>query len=125
MAASLQTHDVRRSLRTRVSLCVLGLSLLCGCSSFSPEYIERHEVENLTVVFLDEKRLHEQWKRVTGQRPVRFVPKVTGGGFGTIKTVRGFYDFRTNTIYCPKWDFEVCGHELHHATVGHFHPPIQ
>lgn len=25
----------------------------------------------------------------------------------------GFY--RSNTIHCVKWDFEVCGHEFYHA----------
>ena len=39
-----------------------------------------------------------------------------------VKTVRGFYDYSANTLYCEKWNFEVCGHELHHAALGQFHP---
>ncbi|MDF0673696.1 MAG: hypothetical protein P0120_05045 [Nitrospira sp.] len=35
-----------------------------------------------------------------------------------IKTVRGFYDYATNTLYCVKWHFEICGH----AALGQFHP---
>jgi hypothetical protein len=51
---------------------------------------------------------------------VLFAPHMRDG-FASVKTLRGFYDFTTNTLYCPKWNFEVCGHELHHAVLGQFH----
>lgn len=38
-----------------------------------------------------------------------------------LRIVRGFFDYTTNTIYCPKLDFETCGHELFHAIIGRFH----
>lgn len=82
-------------------------------------YYEKHEFTNLTVVLLDEESLRKQYESLSGQSSVKFSsfsPSIT------VNTVRGFFDFRTNTIYCPKMAFEVCGHELHHALMGHFHP---
>ncbi len=83
--------------------------------------METHEIHHLKVVFVDELGLQELWESKTGQSGTQFQPWLRGG-LGSIKTVRGFYDFTTSTLYCPKWNFEVCGHELHHAALGHFHP---
>ncbi len=33
----------------------------------------------------------------------------------------GFFDYRTRTLYCEKWDAVLCGHELFHATDGDWH----
>ena len=113
-------HGLNWSSHLRFILYGLVCSVTVGCS-IQDRYIERHTIQNLTVVFLDENSLHEQWKQISGSEAVRFqtqmdspVPKV--------QTVKGFFDFASNTLYCPKWNFEVCGHELHHATLGHFHP---
>ena len=38
------------------------------------------------------------------------------------REVRAFFNPKTNTLYCQKWDFTYCGHELHHATDGAWHP---
>ena len=84
--------------------------------------MESHHVTNLTVVFLDEYSLHEQWKTMTATQPIRFVPQMASAQ-PAIKTLRGFYDPITATLYCAKWDYETCGHELHHAVLGAFHPP--
>jgi hypothetical protein len=95
-----------------------------GCSAASDSYRESHTIKNLTVVFLDEQSLHQQWSRVTGKSPIQvsaFGTPNAPGVMQTVKTVRGFYDFHSNTIYCGKMDFEVCGHELHHAVLGRFH----
>ncbi len=101
---------------------VLGFSLCLtsvGCSG--PErYVEEHEIKHLKIVFLDEESLHDEWKETTGQHAVRFLPTMKGG-LPSIKTVKGFYDFSSRTLYCPKWNFKVCGHELHHAALGQFH----
>ncbi len=91
-----------------------------GCSWTSNRYVERYELKSLTVVFLDENSLRKEWEQVARRDAVRF----TSGMNSTVpvvKTVRGFYNFATNTLYCPKWNFEVCGHELHHAALGQFH----
>ena len=97
---------------------VLGLQ---GCGMNGP-YREEHQVTNLNVVFLDQQSLHQEWKARTGRSGVEFVA-FRAETLPPVKTLQGFYDFTTNTLYCPKWNFEVCGHELHHAVLGHFHEP--
>lgn len=103
------------------ALYLLVFFLLAACST-ETRYVETHEIPNLKVVFLDEESLHEKWKARTGQPGAEFQPLLTGG-MASLKVIKGFYDFTTDTLYCPKWNFEVCGHELHHAALGHFHPP--
>lgn len=98
-------------------LCVVNLA---GCTQQS-RYMETHEISNLKVVFLDAQSLEEMWETKTGQPGTQFQPWLRGN-LASVKTVRGFYDFSTETLYCPKWNYEVCGHELHHAALGHFHP---
>ncbi len=100
-------------------LC-LGVVSMVGCSQ-QGRYIETHDILRLNVVFLDNKSLQDMWKSKTGQPGIQFQPWLRGD-LAAVKTVRGFYDFSTETLYCPKWNFEVCGHELHHAALGHFHP---
>jgi hypothetical protein len=102
-------------------VCGLLLSTLAGCGSVRERYTERHTIKDLTVVFLDEDSLHEQWKQISGSDAVRFQPQ-TNKDVPNVHTVKGFFDFTSNTLYCPKWNFEVCGHELHHAALGRFHP---
>jgi len=97
------------------------LLLLVGCAGSDKSYREKHEVRQLTVVFLDEPSLHKEWESRTGRQPVRLLHQMNDTA-PSVKTLRGFYDYGSNTIYCPKWDFEVCGHELHHAVLGQFHP---
>ena len=98
----------------------LGLLLmLSGCSAVqSVPYSEEHTLANLTVVFLDEQTLLDRYEALSGSSAVTFSAYSQAP---SVKTVRGFYDYRTKTIYCPKMDFIVCGHELHHATIGRFH----
>jgi hypothetical protein len=96
-------------------------SALPGCLGVQERYVEKHVIKNLTLVFLDEHSLHEQWKQTVGSEAVRFQPQMNST-VPLVHTVKGFYDFTSNTLYCPKWNFEVCGHELHHAALGHFHP---
>ncbi len=98
---------------------LLGISLQ-ACTTSTSRYEESYAVPNLKIVFLDEQSLREAWTKHTGQPGVEFVQNMYKG-MPQIKTVKGFYDFSTQTVYCPKWDFEVCGHELHHAVLGQFH----
>lgn len=93
---------------------------MAGCTQQS-RYMETHEISHLKVVFLDDQSLRDVWKMKTGQPGTQFQPWLQGD-LASVKTVRGFYDFSTETLYCPKWNYEVCGHELHHAALGHFHP---
>jgi len=96
------------------------LSHLTGCAE-QGRYMETHEISHLKVVFLDDQSLQEMWETKTGQSGTQFQPWMRGD-LASVKTIRGFYDFSTETLYCPKWNYEVCGHELHHAALGHFHP---
>ena len=99
---------------------ILLISTFIGCTGIQDRYVERHAIKNLTVVFLDEHSLHEQWKQIAGADAVHFQSQMNSN-VPLVHTVRGFYDFASNTLYCPKWHFEVCGHELHHAALGQFH----
>ncbi len=101
-------------------VCVLlGISLQ-ACGTSGARYTESYTISNLNVVFLDEQSLRQQWKKISGKSGVEFVQNMNMTT-PQVKTVKGFYDFRTHTVFCPKWDFEVCGHELHHAVLGQFH----
>jgi hypothetical protein len=111
----------RRSLSVgKVSILCFAIALWQGCTLTSLPYRERHEIKQLTVVFLDEDSLHQEWKNRTGRQPI-VLGQLMRNGLPLVKTLRGFYDFPSNTLYCPKWNFEVCGHELHHAVLGQFH----
>lgn len=110
--------DFSLSQRSIVTVVVMGM-LVGGCG-MQGTYREEHQLENLHVVFLDQQSLHKQWTARTGQAGVEFVT-FHGQSISPVKTLQGFFDFTTNTLYCPKWNFEVCGHELHHAVLGHFH----
>lgn len=98
-----------------------ALSLLAGCVNSPARYVEEHEIKQLRVVFLDEHSLREQWTKIAGRESVRLTAPMNSTT-PVVKTVRGFYDYSSNTLYCEKWNFEVCGHELHHAALGQFHP---
>ena len=102
-------------------LLALAIVFAGGCATEVTSYVERHEIHNLTIVFLDQTSLQEEWKKRTGQLPARLVP-VMNSTIPVVKTVNGFFDYATNTLYCSKWNFEICGHELHHAALGQFHP---
>lgn len=103
-----------------MALAALVLTSLTGCTA-PQRYVEEHAIKQLTVVFLDEQSLHERWSQIVGRNPIRFSSPMSSTT-PIVQTVRGFYDYTTNTLYCEKWNFEVCGHELHHAALGQFHP---
>ncbi len=108
-------------LRMPILTLAFFMILLQGCG-MQGAYREEHQLANLNVVFLDQPSLHKEWKARTGTPGVEFVA-FHGKILPAVKTLQGFFDFTTNTLYCPKWNFEVCGHELHHAVLGHFHEP--
>lgn len=115
------THASRTWLWSMVLLTSSAIALLAGCGTTNTRYVEEHQIQQLKVVFLDERSLHERWTQVAGRDPIRFTAPMSSST-PIVKTVRGFYDYSSNTLYCEKWNFEVCGHELHHAALGQFHP---
>ncbi len=120
MSQGFGTESARR-LRHWCGLLACLLLLVGGCALAPSAYLERHHLNEVTVVFLDEESLQKEWERVTGNPAVAFRSHGSSFSAYSLHTVRGFYDFRTRTIYCSKMDFEVCGHELHHAVLGRFH----
>ena len=105
-----------------VGSLLLAASSISGCALLqTPPYEEKHALEHLHVVLMDDESLQAKWMELSGKPSVKFSPP-QGNQMTTIKTVRGFFDYSTKTIYCPKLDFEICGHELFHAILGPFHP---
>lgn len=120
-SASLTRTNQKKQWKYFSLLFMLLLILCAGCAT-QGSYRESHQVKNLNVVFVDQHTLHQEWAKRTGTAGIRFGSQVsTRTGVPALTTVNGFYDFTTQTIYCPKWNFEVCGHELHHAVIGQFH----
>lgn len=118
-------HDdtARLGRRLRTLLSVGAALLLAGCANAKDDlYYETHEIRNLTVILLDDKALQRRWQYITGQSASRTLKFTVAGEQMTMAdTVKGFFDYETNTIYCTKDNFEVCGHELFHAILGRFH----
>jgi hypothetical protein len=110
------TSGVRSLFAFLAGVLLLAIS---GCVTPQGTYSERHQVDGLTIVFLDEKSLQNLYAAMSRKPPV--ILSASPSSF-SVTSVRGFYDFATKTIYCSKLDFEVCGHELHHAILGRFHP---
>jgi hypothetical protein len=97
---------------------------LAGCESLLQDelYYETYEVKHLTVILLDDKALQRRWQYVSGRpasKTIKFT--VAGSQMSMADTVKGFFDYKTNTIYCTKLNFDICGHELFHAIMGRFH----
>jgi hypothetical protein len=99
-------------------LSVVSFALV-GCLHPAVSYYEPHELKNLRVIWLDQASLHARYEQMSGKPALALYGTDSSAG---VQSVKGFFDFRTNTIYCSKMDFTACGHELHHAIIGHFHP---
>jgi len=80
-----------------VGLIICLIIIMTSCATLPSN---QYHLNDLTVIFLEPEQILEAWEEITG-RP-------------TTQTL-GFYDRTTKTIYCPMWEFEICGHELHHA----------
>jgi hypothetical protein len=100
------------------SILMLTLS---GCLLGQLHQGEEYELSTLRVVFLETPDIQAKYQEISGKSAVMMTPRLVLETERREEVVVGFYDFRTRTIYCPKMDFEVCGHELHHAVLGHFH----
>jgi hypothetical protein len=101
-------------------ICAVLLAL-AGCMTGPTHSGETYELSSLRVVFLDPAHMQAKWQEITGKSARMMTPRLVLETQRNEEVVLGFYDFRTRTIYCPKMDFEVCGHELHHAVLGRFH----
>lgn len=89
---------------------IILLLLAMGCATAPHErYREEYDIR-IKVVYLDRGSLQAEYQELS------MLPAVVGQG-----EVRAFFNPRTNTLYCRKWDFKYCGHELHHATDGAWH----
>lgn len=113
-----------RALKRLRSACVwtlVSVSLTACAWLRAPSYEETYQVTHLTVVLMDEGSLQAKWRELSGRASVKFIPQGADGTV-SVQTIKGFYDYETKTIYCPKLNFEVCGHELFHAILGPFHP---
>nr|MBI3614725.1 hypothetical protein [Nitrospirota bacterium] len=115
-------EDVRAWSLVRQTGCGALIAIgLTACAWFQPQpYEETYQVTHLTVVLMDEASLQAKWKELSGRPSVKFIPQGPEGAV-IVQTIKGFYDYDTNTIYCPKLNFEACGHELFHAILGPFH----
>lgn len=98
------------------ALAIVTTVVLSACASLP--YRETHQLEHITIVFLDAGSLAEAYRLHSGRPAARVTMQAHSL---VIHRVRAFYDHETKTIYCKKWDFENCGHELHHAILGWFH----
>ncbi len=103
---------------------VLLACMVAGCAEFRDDalYYETYEVKHLTVIILDDRALQRRWLYVSGRpasKTIKFT--VAGSQMSMADTVKGFFDYKTNTIYCTRDNFDVCGHELFHAIMGRFH----
>jgi len=115
---------VQESVRKRMVRSLAGaglLAALAGCAAGHPSADKQHELSDLRVVLLDETQIQAKWNEVAGKPAVMMTPRLVMESHRSEEVVVGFYDFHTRTIYCPKMNFEVCGHELHHAVLGRFH----
>ena len=92
--------------------------VMAGCPGSSARYQESHEVAAFKIVFLDQQSLQETYAALYRSAPHHF--DLDGSGT-TVRSIHGFFDPVTRTLYCSKLDFEVCGHEMHHAVLGAFH----
>jgi len=102
-----------------LALLLLGVGLP-GCLH-QGRYAEQYELSKLKVVFLDQQSLRDALdQHASGEQSGPVYPLLSGA-MPPGKLVKGFFDFNTNTLFCSKWDYEVCGHELHHAVLGQFH----
>ncbi len=90
--------------------------LLSACATTA--YRETHQINDLTIVFLDARSLAEAYRLRSGRSASDVTMRAQSL---VIHRVTAFYDHETKTIYCQKWDFQNCGHELHHAALGKFH----
>ncbi|MCS6896680.1 MAG: hypothetical protein NZM29_01795 [Nitrospira sp.] len=102
-------------------LSAVLLTTAGGCAFGHKPEGEAYELASLRVVFLDYPQIQAKYEEITGQPAVMTTPRLVLDSQRKREVVVGFYDYRSRTIYCPKMDFEVCGHELHHAVLGRFH----
>ena len=78
-------------------------------------------VPHLHVVYLDREQLLKEYEKISNRDATWVHEPGAEAGIPTSRTselrsIRAFFDYHTDTIFCEKGDFEACGHELMHAT---------
>lgn len=104
MPESVSNFSFRKTFRGAIFLTA---GILLSCCSVEVKR-EVHSLDSWLVVYTDEREIFERCMHV-----------VTGCAQPCF--VKGCADFANKTIYCRKYDFETCGHELHHITDGVWH----
>ena len=99
--------------------------LLGGCGSFKWTTVRTYEfvpgvdhtmpkdqAVSIRVVYIAREKIHDIARQAFARDGVPFDPPYR---------YVGFFDYTTRTLYCEKWDAQLCGHELFHATDGDWH----
>src|SRR5215216_4897807 len=95
------TLSVARFVRSMA--CAILVTLSIGCMAAPARYHESHEVSAFKVVFLDQQSLQDTYARLYRSAAVHFDRDAAGSN---VRTIRGFFDPATRTLYCSKMDFE-------------------
>ncbi len=107
---ALHALNIRKLVRKgQLMLLIVGALLFSACESIPSVPIpygpntEAHFIGDVVVVYTDHKTINEIYKYLGGK-------------------INEVWAFRSgSTIYCEKWDFNNCGHEVHHLTDDAWH----
>ncbi len=108
-----------QAIRLALLLCLTLTA--AGCAGAPIGFGEQYEIAQLKVVFMEPPQIQDKWRELSGKSAHMMTPRLAMESERRPEVIVGFYDFASQTIYCPKMNFEVCGHELHHALLGKFH----
>ena len=86
----------------KINLLAIFIVLLATACA-TPKTEIRH-IKDLWVVYTSSEKINQAWQK--------------RGGRGK---VRGFYDYKTNTIYTQKDNYSNLGHEMKHVLEGEWH----
>lgn len=84
------------------------LVFLAGCTATTlPKHYSEQTSITAVVIYADHETIQKEHDRHAPKEKVRAWTLLFGKGSGI--------------IWCEKWDFYACGHELSHITSGSFH----
>ena len=92
----------------KLGFAILTLSLM-GCGTPQP-YQQVHVIPHLTITYMDKESIQRRFTKTTNMSSVL-----------ETNVLQGYYDYTTNTLFCPIDQDATCGHELKHAVLGDFH----
>lgn len=82
------------------------------------QYVETYDVPAMRIIFTDRTTMIRLVADAIGVDVATAAATIRAATHGELF---GFWHNQTRTLYCEKWAFEVCGHELTHAVLGQFH----